>query len=237
MGCEAMERRQLLKVLFTILWMPSLAEAGILDLFRKKDALPPEGRFTPVKDLYVVDIKGVPGAARQVAEDPSSFRLRVHGRVARELVLTLEEIRGLPSVRRDLILECVDNPRGTRVGRLRVEGVRLSHLLEMAGTGRDSVDVVLRAMDGYHTSVEMGYVTKGDPLLVYAINHDRDGRLLRDLPLDHGYPMRVMCPGKWGYKSPKWLHEIEVVDYDYRGYWEKRGWSDRGRYRVDYLEE
>ncbi len=209
--------------------------AGLLDLFRKAP-LPKEGSFTPVEDLYVVDIRGTPGRARDVERSPSTYGLRVYGYTEKDLLLTLDRIRAMPSERRDVILECVDNPRGRRVGRIRVKGVRLSHILRMAGMREGAVDVVFRAMDGYHTSLDTGYILQHQPLLVYAINYDERGETIGDLPLDHGYPIRVISPGKWGYKSPKWVEEIEVVNYDYRGYWEEKGWSDRGRYKVDYLE-
>jgi hypothetical protein len=47
-----------------------------------------------------------------------------------------------------------------------------------------------------------------------------------ELPLDHGYPLRLVVPGKYGYKWVKWITHIEVIDYDYKGYWESRGWDD-----------
>jgi len=48
------------------------------------------------------------------------------------------------------------------------------------------------------------------------------------LAAEHGYPVRVVVPQKYGMKWPKWINTIELVDYDYKGYWEQRGWSDYG---------
>jgi DMSO/TMAO reductase YedYZ molybdopterin-dependent catalytic subunit len=82
----------------------------------------------------------------------------------------------------------------------------------------EDIFVFFRSFDGYHTSIEIDYINLYNPVLAYQINADEDGRLFKPLNLDHGYPLRVVCPEKWGYKSAKWIKEIEVVSYDYKGY-------------------
>jgi hypothetical protein len=56
-------------------------------------------------------------------------------------------------------------------------------------------------------------------LLVYELNGEA-------LPKEHGYPVRILMPGLYGQKMPKWIRDIEFIDHDYHGYWESRGWSD-----------
>ncbi len=236
-----MKRRNFLVAVILAIIYPLISKAAsILDFFKagkKKSPLPPEGKFTPVKELYIVDIKGVPKEAKKIKENPSKYRLKIYGNVENPLEITLDELKSMPYDIRDVILECVSNPPGgTQIGRIRVKGVKLSYLLDKAGIKKGSIDVVFKALDGYHTSVELEYVKQYEPLVVYAINHDEDGKILDDLTLDHGYPVRIICPEKWGYKSAKWVNKIKVVNYDYKGYWESQGWSDRARYKIDYFD-
>ena len=236
-----MKRRKVLKGIVLGFLYPYISKAAsILDFFKapkKKSPLPPEGKFTPVKELFIVDIKGAPEEAKKLKQNPSKYRLKIYGNVENPLTLSLEELKNMPYDIRDVILECVSNPPGgTQIGRIRVKGVKLSYLLEKAGVKEGSIDVVFKCMDGYHTSVELEYVKKYEPLVVYAINHDEDGKILDELTIDHGYPIRIICPEKWGYKSAKWVNKIKVVKSDYKGYWESQGWSDRARYKVDYFD-
>ncbi len=235
------KRRAFISFLIATVLTPLISKAAsILDIFRagkKKSPLPPEGKFTPVKSLYIVDIKGVPKAAKKIKKSPEKFRLKIYGNVEEPFEISLDELKKMPYEIKDVILECVSNPPGgNQIGRIKVKGVRLSYLLEKAKMKKDSVDVVFKCLDGYHTSVEVDYVKEFEPLVVYEINHDEDGKVLGELTLDHGYPVRIICPEKWGYKSAKWVNKIKVVKYDYKGYWESQGWSDRARYKVDYFD-
>ncbi|MEZ0323167.1 MAG: molybdopterin-dependent oxidoreductase [Hydrogenothermaceae bacterium] len=229
-----MKRRTFLGLVFsTALFERSFG--GILDAFKKqKSALPPPGKFTPVKDLYIVDIKGVPPEVKNL--NIKDYRLKLFGKVKKPLFLSMEDIKSIKSVKREVILECVSNSKGDKIGRVLVEGVDLNYLLSISEISPDAKEVVFRSFDSYHTSIEIQYIREFKPVLVYNINYDEDGKTLGSLPLDHGYPLRVICPEKWGYKSAKWLKEIEVVDHDYKGYWEKTGWNDRAMRGVDYFD-
>ena len=112
----------------------------------------------------------------------------------------------------------------------------LSKLIEKSKPLKNSKEVIFRSFDGYHTSIEIDYMKKEEPILVYEMNIDENGKVFKILSLDHGFPFRVVCPEKWGYKSAKWVKEIEVVSYDYKGYWEKQGWSDRAIRGKDYFD-
>ncbi|WP_028951171.1 molybdopterin-dependent oxidoreductase [Sulfurihydrogenibium subterraneum] len=230
-----MKRRNFLKIISLSLIFPNLSFAGLLDYFKKsKQELPPEGKYTPEDKLFIVDIKGVPSQVKNL--DLKEYRLKVYGKVKNSVSLSLDEIKSLKSVERDVVLECVSNVRGDKIGRIKVKGVLLEDILHIVNPDKTAKEVVFRSFDGYHTSIELDYLKNYHPLIVYGINKDEDGKVIKDLSLDHGYPLRVICPEKWGYKSAKWLKEIEVVDHDYKGYWEKSGWSDRALRRVDYFD-
>lgn len=208
---------------------------AFLDAFKRgKSALPPAGKYTPVDKLFVVDIKGVPEMVKNLK--PIDYRLRIYGKIKNPVTLTYEDLKSMPTVKKEVILECVSNSKGDKIGRVLVEGVDLSYLLEKVEALPQAKEVVFRSFDGYHTSIEISYIKEFKPVLAYHINYDEDGKVMDRLTLDHGYPVRVICPEKWGYKSAKWIKDIEIVDYDYKGYWEKTGWNDRALRGVDYFD-
>ncbi|MCX7759667.1 MAG: molybdopterin-dependent oxidoreductase [Hydrogenothermaceae bacterium] len=229
-----MKRRTFILTGLISLFSPKVY-AGIFDAFKKqKSALPPPGKYTPINNLFIVDIKGIPSAVKNL--NIRDYKLKIYGKVKNPLTLSLEDIKSMPPVRREIILECVSNSKGDKIGRILVEGVDLNYLLEKVQVLPQSKEIVFRSFDDYHTSIEISYVKEFKPILVYNINYDEDGKILDKLNFDHGYPLRVVCPEKWGYKSAKWIKEIEVVDYDYKGYWEKTGWNDRAMRGVDYFD-
>ena len=170
--------------------------------------------ITPNEDFYNVQ-KGTP-----VRVDAGLWRLRVDGLVEHPVSLTLDQIRSRPAVERLLTLECVDNRvGGNYIGNAMWKGVELAPLLAEAGVRSGARHVVLYGADG---------LTTGHPLeaLKYAfLAYEMNGQAL---PVNHGFPLRILIPGKYGYKQPKWLTRIELVDRQYLGYWERKGWNDAG---------
>jgi len=167
--------------------------------------------ITPNEDFYNVQ-KGTP-----VRVDANLWRLRIDGLVDRPMSLTLEQVRSRPAIERLLTLECVDNRiGGYSIGNAMWKGVELAPLLAASPPARYAV---LYGADG---------LTSGHPLealqsafLAYEMNG-------QPLPVNHGFPLRILIPGKYGYKQPKWLTRIELVDRQYLGYWERKGWNDVG---------
>src|SRR5437870_4276372 len=100
-----------------------------------------------------------------------------------------------------------------------MEGVKLNAILDEAGVNPKAVDVVLRGADGYADSFPAQRAMREEVLLVTKMNGV-------PLPDDHGFPARVIVPGIYGMKNVKWLTELELVDHDFKGYYERRGWSD-----------
>jgi DMSO/TMAO reductase YedYZ molybdopterin-dependent catalytic subunit len=111
-------------------------------------------------------------------------------------------------------LYCVDYPT-VPVEKGEWTGVRLGLLLEQAGVSPDAVKIAFYADDDYSTDLTIATAMREDVLVAY----ERDG-----VPLDE--KLRLVLPGKWGYKWIGHLAHIELVDYDFTGIWEGRGYSD-----------
>jgi DMSO/TMAO reductase YedYZ molybdopterin-dependent catalytic subunit len=168
-----------------------------------------EGDITPNDEFFEVQIGRVPDI------DGDAWTLTIGGLVDNETVLTLDEIRAMPSKEVKATLKCVDGYSGTAVWK----GVPLGYVLDLAGVREGADEVLFRAADTYHSSLTIEDAYREDFLLCYEMNGET-------LPKNQGYPLKVVAPGKWGYKWVKWITSIEVIDYDHEGYWESRGWDD-----------
>jgi len=160
--------------------------------------------------------------------DIGEYSLDIRGLVRNPTTLTYAEIKNLPQVSIYTTIETISNPPGGRmIGNAIWTGVPFSSILEMADPKKGALEVVFRCLDGYSTSISMDEAMKDGVLLAYRVNGE-------PLSPTHGFPVRLVVPEKYGMKWPKWINEIEIVDYDYKGYWEMRGWSDyAGRDRPD----
>jgi len=168
-----------------------------------------QDEITPNDEFFEVQIGRTPDI------DGDTWTLTIEGRVDNETVLTLEDLRSMPSMEVKSTLKCVDGYSGTAVWK----GVSLGYVLDQAGLMNDADEVLFRASDGYHSSLTVEDAYAEDVLLCYEMNGET-------LPKNQGYPLKVVVPGKWGYKWVKWIYRIEVIDYDHQGYWESRGWDD-----------
>jgi DMSO/TMAO reductase YedYZ molybdopterin-dependent catalytic subunit len=153
------------------------------------------------------------------------WRLRVHGMVARELELTFEDLVGRPMIERYVTLSCVSNQvGGDLVGNALFQGVRLKDVLDEAGVDPEATQVVSRSIDGWSCGSPTSAIMDGrDAMLAIAMNGE-------PLPAEHGYPVRIVVPGLYGYVSAtKWVTEIELTRWeDFDAYWVPRGWSKEG---------
>jgi DMSO/TMAO reductase YedYZ molybdopterin-dependent catalytic subunit len=154
--------------------------------------------------------------------DAASWHLRIDGLVGRPLTLGYDELLALPAVERYVTMQCISNEvGGNLVSTAKWTGVPLAAVLRRAGgPGDRAVRVVFHAVGGYTDSLPVAKALDQETMLAYGMNGDT-------LPRAHGYPARIIAPGIYGMKSVKWLQRIEVVDYDYRGYWERSaGWDN-----------
>ncbi|MGH7914601.1 MAG: molybdopterin-dependent oxidoreductase [Candidatus Binataceae bacterium] len=179
------------------------------------------GGFTPTANFYVTTYGATPHV------NASQWRLKIHGMVNGPLELDLAAIKALPQVNETLTLECIGNPpNGTAIGNALWAGPKLVPLLEHARPSGKAVYAKLRAADGYATGIPIDELMRKENFLPYLMNG-------APLPPEHGYPMRMFIPGKYGMKQPKWLTEIEFVDKEFVGYWEARGWSNSAWRKVN----
>jgi sulfite oxidase len=157
--------------------------------------------------------------------DPSDWRLRIHGMVDRPLELTFAELLRRPAVNRYVTLTCVSNTvGGDLAGNALWTGVRVADLLAETGVHPDADAVKSTSEDGWTCGTPLTALTDGrDALLAYAMNGAA-------LPFEHGFPVRMVVPGLYGYVSAtKWIVDIEVTRFDrFRAYWTDRGWAPEG---------
>ncbi|MBI3734134.1 MAG: molybdopterin-dependent oxidoreductase [Chloroflexi bacterium] len=172
-------------------------------------------KYTRNEDFYVVDI-----GAGHPAVDEASWRLTLDGGVEKPLKLSLAELKQLPSVTQTRTFECISNPvGGPLIGNALWVGVQMKQLLAMAGMKPGAKELVVRAADGFHTSIPIELAMHEHALLAYMMNGE-------PLPRAHGFPLRCVWPGRYGMKQPRWITRIEVIDSNYRGFWEQQGWSN-----------
>ncbi|MDQ0427126.1 molybdopterin-dependent oxidoreductase [Cellulomonas iranensis] len=175
---------------------------------------------TPPADFYRIDTALV---VPQV--DPATWRLRVHGLVEREVELTWDELLASDLVEAWVTLACVSNPvGGGLVGNQRWLGLPVRDVLARAVPTADADMVLSRSADGFTASTPLEALTDDrDALLAVGM----DGA---PLPPEHGFPVRMVVPGLYGYVSAtKWVTELEVTRFDrVSAYWTQRGWSERG---------
>jgi DMSO/TMAO reductase YedYZ molybdopterin-dependent catalytic subunit len=159
------------------------------------------------------------------AVDPTEWSLRIHGLVDRELRLTYKDLVGRRMTEAWVTLCCVSNPvGGDLVGNAWWTGVRVADLLAEAGVRPGADAVKQTSEDGWTCGTPIQALTDDrNALLAVAMNGE-------PLPIEHGFPVRMVVPGLYGYVSAtKWLVDLEVTRYDdFSAYWTDRGWSERG---------
>ena len=162
------------------------------------------------------------------------WRLKLDGVVNRPLTLTMDDLKKMPRVELVAVLECAGNGRsfyqprvaGTQwafgsVGNGRWMGVRFRDVLERAGVRDpaqnillDGVDVPLGKMPDFQRTIPVKKALHPDTLLAYEMNG-------QPLPVEHGFPLRLIVPGWAGDSWVKWLQHIEVLDHEFEGFWMK----------------
>ena len=172
--------------------------------------------YTPVADHYRVDIDFSPPSI-----DGASYRLRIAGLVARPLRLTLPQLKtAYRSSDQFITLSCISNPvGGPLIGTTLWSGPSLRDVLADAAPQPAAAFVHLLAKDGFDEVVDLAEI-RTDPRIVLA--HSWNGR---PLPAEHGYPLRIYRPGRYGMKQPKWITDVLLVADAAQGYWVRRGWS------------
>ncbi|MGA8996066.1 MAG: molybdopterin-dependent oxidoreductase, partial [Nocardioidaceae bacterium] len=156
---------------------------------------------------------------------PSAWRLRIHGLVERELVIDYQGLLDREQRQAWVTLCCVSNEvGGDLVGNAWWSGVRVADLLREVGVDPAADAVLQTSHDDWTCGTPLAALTDGrDALLAVAMNGE-------PLPLEHGFPVRMVVPGLYGFVSAtKWVTDLEVTRFaDFSAYWTERGWSERG---------
>ncbi|PVG84584.1 oxidoreductase [Nocardioides gansuensis] len=179
---------------------------------------------TPNEDFYLIHT-----AISVPAIEPTDWFVRIHGMVERELVVTYDDLLARELTESWVTLTCVSNPvGGDLVGNARWSGVRVAELLAEAGVLPDADCVRQVSEDGWDCATPLVALTDGrDAMLAVAMNG-------HPLPIEHGFPVRTVVPGLYGFVSAtKWLVELEVTRFDrVEAFWTQRGWSEEGPIKV-----
>jgi len=171
--------------------------------------------ITPVPDFYRVDIKLDPPRL-----DPQAWRLDLGGAVEKPLTLSYADLTALPAESFYATLECISNRvGGDLISTTLFTGVALRDVLALARPRPGTVDVKFVCADGYTESLPLESALDPETRLCYAMG----GAALTP---EHGFPVRLFTPNRFGMKNPKWITRIEAVTDDYLGFWEQRRWSD-----------
>ncbi len=175
---------------------------------------------TPNGEFYRID------TALSVPEiNVDEWELRVHGLVEEEVRLTFQDLLDADLIESHVTLTCVSNPVGGNLaGNAKWLGLPIREVLKRAKP-KDGADMVLStSVDGFSASTPLEVLQDGrDAILAIGMNDE-------PLPLEHGYPVRMVVPGLYGFVSAtKWVVDLEVTRFaDSKAYWTERGWSERG---------
>jgi DMSO/TMAO reductase YedYZ molybdopterin-dependent catalytic subunit len=180
---------------------------------------------TPNGDFYRIDTAlSVPQLAR------ADFRLRIHGMVDREVTYTFDELKKFEPISKVVTLTCVSNPvGGNLISNATWTGYRVRDLLRDSGIHPDADMVLSTSVDGFTAGTPVEALTDGrDSMLAVGMNGV-------PLPVEHGYPARLVVPGLYGYVSAtKWVVDLELTRFDRaQAYWTKLGWSERGPIKTE----
>jgi DMSO/TMAO reductase YedYZ molybdopterin-dependent catalytic subunit len=175
---------------------------------------------TPNASFYRIDTEFVVPAI-----EPKDWQLRIHGKVDREITLTFPELIARQFTEAWVTLCCVSNDvGGDLISNAWFSGVLLAEILAEAGPHADADAVLQTSDDGWTCGTPLSAMTDGrDAMLAVAMNGD-------PLPLEHGFPVRTVVPGLYGYVSAcKWVVDWEVTNFsEISAYWTERGWSEKG---------
>ena len=191
--------------------IPATAELGITGL---APVITPNDQFYRIDTALIVP---------QV--NPADWNLRIHGMVANEVTITWDELLALPLEESVTTLACVsNNVGGELIGNALWLGYPIRELLARAAPTAEADMVLSHSIDGFTASSPIEALTDDrNAILAVGMNGD-------PLPAEHGFPVRMVVPGLYGYVSAtKWVTELEVTRFDkVAAYWTTRGWSERG---------
>jgi len=181
--------------------------------------------YTSNADFYRIDTSIV---APQV--EPGSWQLRIHGMVDTPMTINFADLMKQPMIEHDITLCCVsESVGGPYIGNARWQGTMLPDILRKAGLQSGAQQIVMRDVNGMNLGVAV------DPLMDGRASLLAVGMNGQPLPQEHGFPVRVVVPGLYGYVSAcKWVVDMEVTTYSaFSAYWTHRGWSQQAPIKTE----
>lgn len=172
--------------------------------------LPPGQRY--IKKWIIYAALGVPKV------NINEWKLKIFGNVEKGFELTYEDLMKMDHIKYDADFHCVT---GWSISEVKWEGVQIKKIAELAGVKDDTEWVMFYCLDGYTANVPIEDALSDDAIIALKING-------KQLSLEQGFPARPFIPHLYGWKSAKWLIEIEFLKHYIDGYWEERGYNERG---------
>ncbi|MFN3813837.1 MAG: sulfite oxidase-like oxidoreductase [Aquificaceae bacterium] len=177
----------------------------------RQDRLPPGQKW--IKDLITYDIVNhIPHF------DIESYRFRVFGQTENPMNMTYGELLSLPSIQLLADFHCVTH---WSVKDILWEGIPTSHIVSLAKPKSNAKFVMVHCLEGYTTNVPVEYLLLEDSILAFKING-------QTLPKERGFPIRLVIPQLYAWKSAKYVWGFEFMEMDMPGFWEQRGYNMRG---------
>lgn len=173
------------------------------------------------KEFYVQSLNEKPP---KISVD--EWVLRLEGLFKNPFQLNYNDIKKRASVVQMTTLACIGNEvGGLQIGNANWTGCRLKDILMEAGLEENAKKIIFFCEDLYSTAIDLPSLMSDNVLLAYAMNG-------KPLSREHGYPVRLIIPGRYGMKNPKWIRRIVATEEDYKGYYEKFGWSDTAEMQI-----
>lgn len=172
---------------------------------------------TPISDFYRVDTR-----LTLPIIGLDDYTLTIDGDVDEEVTFTFEDLLAMDLIERDITITCVSNDvGGPYVGSARWTGVPLKALLDRAGVGDKADQILSTDVDGMTISTPLAMAMDGrDAMVAVGMNGQA-------LPREHGFPVRMVIPGLYGFISAtKWMTRITLTTYaEDKAYWTERDWA------------
>jgi len=203
---------------------PTRTELLTAEATGRENIVPAPGtrpELTSNEDFYRIDINTRSPVIRE-----DDWVLQVQGFFDNPRNMTLTDMMAFPAVTQPITLSCISNRiGGDLIGTSNWTGARLRDVIESLGIQAEAQALVLTGADGFHETVVMKDMLDPRTLFVYGMNGET-------LPVDHGFPLRIYIPDRYGMKQPKWIVTMEAVAEKEDGYWVKRGWSREARPQI-----
>jgi DMSO/TMAO reductase YedYZ molybdopterin-dependent catalytic subunit len=179
--------------------------------------------YTPVGKHYRIDINLMP-----MKIDGDKWRLPITGLVDRPLSLSLNDFRNFGEPLHQFVtLACISNPvGGDLIGTTQWSGVSVRRVLRSAGVRAQARFLKITSDDGFYETVPLDLINSDERIMFTYL---WDGK---PLTTEHGFPLRIYIPDRYGMKQPKWITKAELVENDTPGYWVARGWDKTARMKA-----